>query len=155
MTNHHIVTSVLVVHHLTETVMESIGLPLLITAAAVGVLALLGVLVLVIIGFILLERTSRIEQMNYRLENVEDYLRDLSSTVNEAQSGGEEGTPMFRSIDGKYAASSLEELIAMMQADPESELNKGGDSSENLKKFFDQLSDNDDDEQEPWKKKKD
>jgi hypothetical protein len=43
--------------------MESLSLPLLITAAAVGVLALLGVLVLVIIGFILLERTSRIEQM--------------------------------------------------------------------------------------------
>jgi len=134
--------------------MESISLPLLITAASVGVLALLGVLVLVIIGFILLERTSRIEQMNYRLENVEDYLRDLSSTVNEAQSGGEDGTPMFRSIDGKYAANSLEELIAMMQADPESELNQGGSSSENLKKFFEQLSD-DDDEQEPWKKKND
>lgn len=134
--------------------MESLSLPLLVTAAAVGVVTLLGILVLVVIGFILLERTSRIEQMNYRLENVEDYLRDLSSTVNEAQGGGEDNVPMFRSIDGKYAAHSLEELIAMMQADPESELNKGGDSSENLKKFFDQLSD-DDDKQEPWKKKKD
>lgn len=134
--------------------MDSLSLPLLITTTAVSTIGLLGILILVIVGFILLERTSRIEQMNYRLENVEDYLRDLSSTVNDAQTGGED-TPMFRSLDGKYSAASLEELIAMMQADPDSPINKGGDSAENLKKFFDQLSDNDDDEQEPWKKKKD
>lgn len=134
--------------------MESFGLPLLITIAAVSILGLLGIGVLVTIGFVLLERTSRIEQISYRLENVEDYLRDLSSTVNEAQSN-DEGTSMFRSMDGKYVASSLEELIAMMQADPESSLNQSGESPENLKKFFDQLSnDSDDDEQEPWKKKK-
>jgi hypothetical protein len=135
--------------------MESFSLPLLITTATLGGLALLGVVILVIIGFVLLERTSRIEQISYRMENVEDYLRDLSSTVNEAQSNDDDGVPMFRSMDGKYVASSLEELIAMMQADPESSLNQQGDSPDNMNKFFDQLSgDSDDDPQEPWKKKK-
>ena len=57
------------------------SLPLVYTLTGMVGLLLIGVIVLIIAAFVLIERTSRIEQISYRLENVEDYLRDLSSDV--------------------------------------------------------------------------
>lgn len=117
-------------------------------------------LILTVCGFvvlgagimILLDRTSQIGYLAHRLELVEEYLRDLSSEVNNAQES--QGQAVFRSVDGKYSANTLEELIAKMSADPESGIN--ADSAEGLNNFFEQLDndEDDDDEKEDWKKRR-
>lgn len=64
--------------------------------------------------------------------------------------------PIFRSLDGKYTASSLEELISKMQADPNSGITSA--DIEQLRNMFNGLTDDmddDDDDLEDWQKKKD
>jgi len=116
--------------------------------------SLFGLICLTIIGVLLLERTSKMDQLLFRMETIETYLRDLSSTVNDAQLQGSP-TPVFRSIDGKYEASSLEELIQMMQANGEgpASVDTRNMTEDQMRKFIDSIQlDDDDEDTEPWKK---
>lgn len=62
--------------------------------------------------------------------------------------------PIFRSMDGKYTANSLEELISKMQADPNSGLTDA--DAEDLRNMFNGLTEDmdDDDDLEDWQKGK-
>lgn len=114
---------------------------------AMFTLTVIGLCVSITFGVLILSKVSDIKnalpRMEYRLESIEDYLRDLSSEVNTASTQQQVSSPLFRSIDGKYTATSVDELIQQMMADsgitPKS-------SPEDLKRFFDKMSEGDEDE---------
>ena len=121
------------------TTLEVIGLTVLGTLSVVfGVLAVrfiwnLGVM---------------IRNMHYSLAHIEGYLEEI--TTDDAPP--KDGKAMYRSIDGKYEADSLDGLVEKMMTDPE---NKNLDKTK-LDDFLKDIrgSDDDDENSEPWKKKK-
>lgn len=95
------------------------------------------ILVLLVAAFITLDRTRRIPVVEERLQTVEEYLAGLSEEVNIGMGEGQgmEGAPMvFRSLDGKHTAGSLEELMEKMANDPDSGID--GQDVEALREFF-------------------
>lgn len=121
------------------TTLEVIGLTVLGTLSVVfGVLAVrfiwnLGVM---------------IRNMHNSLAHIEGYLEEI--TTDDAPP--KDGKAMYRSIDGKYEADSLDGLVEKMMTDPE---NKNLDKTK-LDDFLKDIrgSDDDDENSEPWKKKK-
>jgi len=96
----------------------------------------------------LLERTSILPLINERSKNIDNYLRILTSEVENSNSPSGTGKieHMIFTPDGKYSAPTIEELIQKMLADPNSGLNK--DNIDELRKFFQNLEDKDEDSDE-------
>ena len=103
---------------------------------------------------------------NERLANIEHYLKELSEEVETQVSPDSSEMKMFHSVDGKYHASSLPELIKMMMQDPENGIPQGADPSDpkviqeflnsiNSEPQFDEEYDDDDDDDpaDRWKNK--
>lgn len=117
---------------------------------------------LVTFGVILLERTKHNSLMFAHLDTMDMLVSNIHAIV----SGGSDeitdisrdaNTPIFRSLDGKYTASTLEELISKMQQDPSCNITPA--DTEKLREMFEGLlPDEDDDEPDDpdnkWKKGK-
>lgn len=132
------------------------------TSEAPTILLALNILILLLSGFalcitgamlyVILERTAHITSLGYRLESIEDLLREnIGSSDNSSTSDGSQ--QVFRSMDGKYTANTLEELIKKMAEDPSSGIVLDG--PDGMQKFLDELKsdDEDDDEDKPWSPK--
>lgn len=107
-------------------------------------------LVLIVGIFLLLDRTKHMSQVPAMLATVIQFLN--SSPYPDEMMGGP--GPIFRSLDGKYTASSLEELISKMQSDPDSGITSA--DVDQLRNMFNGLTDDmddDDDDLEEWQKK--
>lgn len=119
-------------------------------------IAIAAVMLVLLVGFgvvgilcVLLDRTKTHVTDQERLQVIETYVTnifDLLSTENENHGA-------FRSMDGKYVANSLEELIQKMAAGGDIDIDPN--DPEQLKKFFEDLTQDDDDEEDdkPWESK--
>jgi hypothetical protein len=110
---------------------------LIIVATVTGALGLVIGIVLLILGFVILERLKKIESTG----------DEISSYLDSDPQDGE-----FRSVDGKYSANTLEELVQKMALGGELDLDPN--DPDLLKKFFEELSNEDDgdEEEKPWEK---
>lgn len=122
-----------------------------------GALVLLGLGVLIGIGVMLLERTKVAitvsQSSDERLNAIEQFLA--------AEFPGGEAPIIYKSADGKYTGSSLEEVMDKMANDPDTPLNESDINSirhlfENFgfesPKAFDPSKEDDDEDDEPWKR---
>jgi len=103
-------------------------------------------------GLILLASrdTTKIPELIARTTNIEKMLEHLSADVGVEMAGGAV-REVWRSADGKYEASSFEELLTKMTNDPNSPLT--ADEIESIKSIFDKiLGESDDPEKEDWQK---
>ncbi len=125
--------------------------------AVLGFLIVNTALLVILVGVVMvclaviLDRTRHIAAIGPMLETVIQFISTGST-----EEGGMGGPPpIFRSMDGKFSASSLEELISKMQADPNSGLTER--DAEELRNMFkglsEDLGDDDDDDLEEWQKK--
>jgi hypothetical protein len=115
---------------------------------------LIGVLVVCVgiavcvaaIGFVLLDRTKTLPHISSQVDLIE------SLVVGGQMPMGGHAEGVFRSIDGKHTAGSLDELIDKMRSDPP-DFPDGMNPLDNL---FDGNIDDDDeeDDEEDWRKKK-
>lgn len=113
-----------------------------------------------------IQMMSSTQQMNHMEESVNDMLKDQAErNLNSMPSlppgyalpPGMNGKILYKSIDGKHAAASLEELFEKMSQDPESGI-KASDLDA-LKSLFEQITkdiepidSDDDDEKEDWQR---
>lgn len=117
----------------------------------VGLLIAIGVLMLITLGVVCLTAAVLIDRTK-QIADIPAKLNTLAMQMNMSYGPDMPQAPIFRSMDGRYEASSLDELIAKMQADPTSGLTPG--DAEDLRKMFEGLtSDDDDDDLEDWQKK--
>jgi hypothetical protein len=119
---------------------------------AITVLCSLGVLLLgflVVVGVVLLDRTRHLIPMISQMDAIEGAV--LGGAMDFPNGEPMVGPGIFRSIDGKHTASTLEELIDKMNGDPTSK----GNVSDLDSLFNGNVDDDDDDEpEENWKKGK-
>lgn len=95
-------------------------------------------------------------QSAIQISDMEESLNDVLSDV-QSNNGNMMPPPggkiVYRSADGKYTANSPNELLEKMINDPSSGINPN--DVESLKRFFERMSlDDDDDESEEWKREK-
>lgn len=95
--------------------------------------------------------TTRIPELINRVTNVEKLTEKLSADVNMEQSSTNE---LWRTADGKYEASSFEELLTKMVQDPNTPFTS--DEIESIDSIFNKIMEtpDDDDADEAWKKSK-
>lgn len=125
-----------------------------------ALLIVLNVLVIVCFGvlfigiLIIARETMKMPEIISRLLNIESLTQQLVSDVGFEMSSIGKPT-VFRSADGKYEASSFEELLQLMSGDPNSSLTKEDlDTIKALfQKFLQDQQDDDDDPPEDWKKR--
>jgi hypothetical protein len=89
---------------------------------------------------------TMVKESHKSLVNIEAYLEDMTD---DSSSDDKNSPNMFRSVDGKYEAKTLPELIEKMTKD----LQDSSDPSK-LDNFLKDLRDDDDEDVDPWKKKK-
>jgi hypothetical protein len=136
----------------TDEVFHMNTVLLVIAVATVGLLVLLGI-VSVCLNFILLDRTNHFSDIQHRLQTMDDSIADINNILNLDMGGG--SSSPYRSIDGKYSAASLEELVQKMAQGGDIDIDPN--DPELLKKFFEQLTeeqddDDEEDEKKPWDK---
>lgn len=119
----------------------------MIVIAVVTLVVLLGIGMLGLL-LILIDRTKTHLTDHDRLQTLETYVANIYDILRSE----EENAGMFRSMDGKYTANSLEELIQKMAAGGEIDIDPN--DPEQLKKFFEDLTKDEDgdDEDKPWEK---
>jgi hypothetical protein len=106
------------------------------------------------IGFILFmsRDTTRIPEIVSRLTNIENLTQQLSSDVSAEQMNGFQ--ELWATPDGKYKASSFEELISKMASDPNGPLSQ--EEIDAIRSAFDKIlgqpDDDNDEPDEPWKR---
>jgi hypothetical protein len=120
-----------------------------------------SLLFIVAIGFILLDRTKHSSAILGELDTLDMLVSNIHAIVSNQPINNQDqlldlNQPIFRSIDGKHTASSLEELLQKMQQDPSTNITPA--DADKLRNLFENLlnnedeNDEDDDEKEPWKK---
>jgi hypothetical protein len=121
--------------------MDSLLVPILLGLAIL--IFILGFSILAVIGFILLERTK---EQNPSTPMVTTGYTDTAQSF--------PGPGLYRSMDGKYSANTLDDLVQQMVDDGQIDPNSG--EPEELRRFFENLSnedeedDDDDEEDKPW-----
>jgi len=92
--------------------------------------------------------TTKIPELVSRLVNVERITSKLAEDVN-SEIGP--GTERWRSADGRYEASSFEELLSNMATDPDGPLDQ--DEIDAIKSVFEKIMKNNNDEpKNDWEK---
>lgn len=99
---------------------------------ALLLLSLLGLFFQACVLIFILERTTPLWTMHERLIHVENYVAELSEMVSQ-QLLATDQSPIFRSLDGKYAAHSIEELTQSIINGEQI------NNAEGLKNFFDKM----------------
>lgn len=107
--------------------------------AGAAVLYIAGITAVIsIIALLIYEKISNIPMILTKVDNMANLLTELNAI---AQG---DSAPRYKSADGRYAADSMEELISKMANDPESSLTD--DDVEALKKIFEQIIDEEEDD---------
>lgn len=113
--------------------------------------------------WVLIDRTQNVRRIDVRLEVMENYLAQIVAETTGNYNEGEAG--VFRSLDGKHVAGSIEDLMKKMAEDAK-DSSETTTEVEKLKEFFTDATheettdwvdpgdddDDDDDEPEPWQK---
>lgn len=107
------------------------------------------------LAFLLLSKeTTKIPEIINRLVNTEMLLGQLAQDVG-MEINEREANVQWKTADGKYQASSFEELLHFMASDPNGPLT--GEEIDAIKSVFDKIAQNDSDDEdgpnEPWRKK--
>jgi hypothetical protein len=118
------------------------GLLIAVTAITTLLILLLGS------GFVyLILNASKIDNIIHRLDELQKYMHHIFTDANNVPQ-----QQLWRTADGKYTASSFEELLAKMANDPDSSLTE--DQVQTLKDIFGKIlrdtSKEDDDDIEEW-----
>lgn len=104
--------------------------------------------------------TAKLSEINTRTFKLEHQVNTMSTNMQMGQmesafdemmkdqikSSKSEHKAIYRTADGKYTAGSLKELLGKIAADPDSKINP--DELNAIKKFFDQISSEMDDEED-------
>ena len=96
--------------------------------------------------------TTKIPEIINRLINTEMILGQLAQDVG-MEINERDANVRWKTADGKYQASSFEELLHFMASDPNGPLTI--EEIDAIKSVFDKIAQNDDDDgsDEPWRKK--
>ena len=120
--------------------MISISYEIILLAAILCVLVIFGLFIFII------RDTAKLPDMSTRMLRIEHILNQLfmQSQLQSVMEDGHGKKLMFRTPDGKYSAASPEELMQKIMNDPEYPKDE-----DELKKYFDDLmKENDDDSEE-------
>ena len=114
-----------------------------IICSVIALFSLLGSILLC--GIIVVSRTGKLDQIVEDIDKVRYFIEDWmdAGAIPKKESVG---MTTYQSSDGKYRASSLEELLEMMTSDPDSNIPKNDVDA--LKRIFEQISSPDDDDTE-------
>lgn len=135
-----------------------INLVFLIIGIAGFVIMLSLLTVIMIMQFINHERVNRVILIDHRLISIEKYLENLSEEVDASLEPSPSVSGVWKSADGRFSASSMQELIEQMteagaiDGDGNS-LESDEDDGEQLKNFFESEEEDDDEDNEEWKNK--
>ena len=99
--------------------------------------------------------TTKVPEILTRLQIVESMLMRLVADV-DAEIGTDDKTPeIWKTADGKYTATSFEDLIGMMASDPSGPLSP--DEVNAIRSIFEKIlgekDEDDDQDKDNWKKK--
>jgi len=124
---------------------------LLMVAGILVVLMAIGHATTFLAILLISKETSKIPELINRSVNAEMVLQQLAEDVN--MEINDDSEVMWRSADGKYQGSSFEDLLHKMSTDPDGPLS--ADEIDAIKSVFDKIAGqpDDDEPQEPWRKK--
>jgi hypothetical protein len=121
-----------------------------------AVLLMLGFGSILCLILFLSRDTTKIPELLARVSNIEELVEQLAAEVS-----AEIGEPLrefWKTSDGKYTATSFEELLSNMASDPNGPLSQ--EELDAIRSIFDKIagessdSDEDDEDVEPWKRKR-
>lgn len=113
------------------------------------ILGAVGVATIFLSILLISKETSKIPELVSRLIGAEMMLTQL---INEVDMERDNRQTMWRSADGRYEASSFEELLHRMATDPDSTLSTDEiEAIQSVFKKISQKSDENPDSSEPWK----